>query len=162
MDIGYEAFQQQLELVKTYRDDKFATVLKEARDAVKAATNANKALDEREKALKERERLCEVITASQDTFNRQKTEAEAKILEDRQFNQKTKDSLLADRKALNAERTEAAEARTDAENLLRQAEAKLKSAKGKETKVENALKAAEDAQAKWETRLIKIGLKPAA
>ncbi|MGI9486270.1 MAG: hypothetical protein ACR2RF_10415 [Geminicoccaceae bacterium] len=160
--ITLEAFEQQLEIQKMYRDDKFASLLKEAKDAVKAAKEARRALDEQEKSLKERERLCDVIQGSQDTFNIQKADAEAKNLADQQHNQQTKDQILADRKAVDADLAAAKETKELAETELRKATTARKSAETKDRKVEKALEEAEAAQAKWENRLIEIGLKPAA
>ena len=162
MEITAETIAQQLELQAMYRDDQFAGKLKELQTQYKQTQNAQKALDQREKDLKAREALCEVIQNSQTAFTEQAKATETKILEDQQYNQQQKDRIAEDRKSLKADRKEIADQRAIADDMLKQAENKLKSAKGKETKADNALKAAEEAQAKWEARLIELGLKPAA
>ena len=158
MEITAEAVTQQLELQAMYRDDKFAAKLKELQAQYKQTQDAQKALDDREKQLKAREALCEVIQNSQAAFTEQAEKTEAKILEDQQYNQQQKDKIASDRKNLK----EIADQRAIADDMLKQAENKLKSAKGKETKADKMLQAAEEAQAKWETRLLELGLKPAA
>lgn len=162
MDLTFEVFQQQLEIARLYKDDKFASLLKQCRDELKRVKTAHDSLDEREKSLKEREKLCEVITNSQTAFNEQKKAAEAAILEDQQQNQRDRDAIASDRANVDADLKAAADLKAEAEIERKRAETARKSAETKDSKAQAALEEAEAAQAKWEARLLEIGLKPAA
>lgn len=159
--MNLEALNQQIELQAMYRDDKFAAKLKELQAQYKQTQDAQKALDTREKAVALRSREAEVVLKSQETFNKQKAEAEAHNLTVSQRNQATKDKLAADVIGVAATKDVANSMKEDAEKLLRSAKSKNGLAEAKLRKAEDAEEAALKYKAAYEKRLSDLGLKAA-